>query len=123
MKDQLMYVERKRGHNHDDLAWIGRVKFSRTGRTAYFNGQSFKHLGKGDYFEPESGDAYWISGIKKNGEDRHWAGHGKIMIDKEVVTEYLQHIQTDKLNPNKFEIVEIQPTDIQLFNELENEKL
>ena len=118
-----MYVERVNGTNHDGPAWIGRVKFSRTGRTAYFNGQAFKHAGRGHYGEVETGDNYWISGVKINGEDRHWAGHGKIMIDRIIVAEYLNMVDFDQLDPNKFELVDIKPTDIQKFNLLENEKL
>jgi hypothetical protein len=46
-----------------------------------------------NYFEVETGEEYWISGPKKNGEDRHWAGSGKVEIDEDVREEYLRDIR------------------------------
>ena len=36
----------------------------------------------------ETGEQYWISGVKKNREDRHWAGAGPVEIDEDVRAEY-----------------------------------
>ena len=92
MKSQLMYVELKSGYCDNGPAWIGKVFFSKSGNTVYFNGMAF-HRGRGIATEIQTGEYYWISGVKKNGEDRHWAGNQpsrrKIMIDKEVVAEYI----------------------------------
>lgn len=123
MSERIMYIELKTGYNDDGPAWIGKVKFSRTGRTAYFNGQAFRYTGKADYIDVETGEYYWISGVKKNGEDRHWAGLGKIMIDREIVDEYIKIVDLKNLNKNKFELIDIQDTDIQKFNEVENKKI
>ncbi len=38
-----------------------------------------------NYYDLENREGYWISGIKKNGQDRRWAGSGKILIDREIV--------------------------------------
>ena len=100
----IKYIELKTGYNDDGPAWIGKVKISRSGNTIYFNDHAFqKHRGiSGNFIDIESGDEYWISGVKKNGEDRHWAGNGKIVIDSKIVPEYLS-IEGDKeLNKNKF---------------------
>ena len=74
---RVMYIERKSGHHDDGPARIGRVSFSQTGRTIYYKGRSFRSLkGSGigaNYFDVETGEEYWISGPKRNGEDRHWA--------------------------------------------------
>lgn len=126
MKDRLMYVELKTGYSDNGPAWIGLASFSRTGETIYFNGLSFLKGGRGNegnYLERFSGDYYWISGVKKDGKDRHWAGGGKIKIDKIVVSEYMELTNLSKL-PHNFEIVELnndQP--IHEFNEIENRKL
>ncbi len=68
---RILYVERKAGAGE---AWIGRVSFSKTGRTLYYRGKSFRSLGgtgiRGNYVEVESGEEYWISGCKRNGADR-----------------------------------------------------
>jgi hypothetical protein len=36
MKDRIMYVELKSGFSDDGPAWIGKVKFSKSGQTVYF---------------------------------------------------------------------------------------
>jgi hypothetical protein len=83
---RVMYIERKT-HNRRSLgdrgpAVIGEVSFSRTGTTIYFAGRSFRRIRKGgmigNYFCNEDGDEYWISGVKKRGSNRHWAGGGPI---------------------------------------------
>lgn len=124
MKDRLMYVELKTGYSDDGPAWVGKAFFSKTKRSVYFNGLSFGKGGRngGNYFSVLKGDYYWISGIKKDGKDRHWAGGGKIQIDKDVVAEYLKIVDLTSL-PNKFEVVELNNTPpIQEFNAIENKK-
>lgn len=65
MKSRIMFVERKAGNLIGD-ARIGRVTFSKTGRTLYYQGKSFQSLSgagfKSNYYELESGENYWISG-------------------------------------------------------------
>lgn len=109
MKSRIMYVELKSGYSDDGPAWIGRAFFSKTGRSLYFNGLAFgkESRGGGNYYEVLNGDYYWISGIKKNGTNRHWAGHGKIKIDKYVVDEYLKIREWLALPENRYEIVEL----------------
>ncbi|UKN03445.1 hypothetical protein K6119_07955 [Paracrocinitomix mangrovi] len=127
MQDQLKYIELKTGYSDDGPAWIGMVQFSKSGRTIYFNGQAFKSLnGQGvgaNYYDLESLDEYWISGVKKDGTDRHWAGGGKIMIQKDIVDQYLTITGWSELDKNQYELVEIAPTDKQYFKDLENETL
>ena len=88
MKIRIMYVELKTGYNDNGPAWIGNAYFSKSGKTIYFNGKAF-HGGRRELI---SGDLYWISGVKKDGTDRHWAGGGKISIDKSVVKAYLEFV-------------------------------
>lgn len=89
-----MYVELKTGQNDRGPAWIGRVRFSKSGRTIYYRGlelQSLRGSGVGaNYYDVGSDDEYWVSGVKKNGEDRHWAGSGSVHIDEDVRDEYEQ---------------------------------
>jgi hypothetical protein len=96
MKSRIMYIELKSGFNDDGPARIVRVTFSKTGRTIYYNGKAFQSLSgtgvHGNYMDVESGDEYWLSGPKKNGEDRHRAGSGKIEIDEDVREEYFREI-------------------------------
>ncbi len=98
MKSRIMYIELKQAdHNDNGPARIGRVTFSKTGRTIYYKGKAFQSL-KGtvicwNYFDIESRVVYWISGPKKNGEDRHSAGSGNVEIDEDVREEYLRDIR------------------------------
>jgi hypothetical protein len=109
MKSEIVYVEVETGANHDGNAWIGKCFFSKTGQTIYFNGNIYKK-GKGissNYFDIETGIGYWISGVKKNGNDRHKFGKGIIEIDKSILEEYLEIIGEKELQKNKFKIIEL----------------
>lgn len=125
MNDQIRYIELKTGFSNDGPAWIGKVEFSKTGQTVYFNGKSFKRLKSGgisgNHYDLESDDEFWISGVKRNGQDRHRAGTGKIMIDRSIVQEYLKLVDFDFLDESHFELVDIIPTEKQKFKETENE--
>jgi hypothetical protein len=61
-------------------AEIGEVTYSQTGRTLYFEGKSFRRIrgASGNHVCLETGDEYWISGVKKRGSNRHWAGGGPV---------------------------------------------
>ena len=127
MKPELKYIELKTGFEDNGPAWIGMAEFSKSGRTVYFNGKALKNSNaqgiSGNFYDIESGDEYWISGIKKNGTDRHSAGGGKIMIDRNVVDLYLSLVDFNFLDKNRFDLVDILSTDKQKFAELENQKI
>jgi len=120
MKPEIKYIELKSGYSDDGSAWIGKVEFSKTGQTIYFNGQAFKGNGHGSCFDIETKESYWITGIKKEGQNRHWAGKGKIMIDKMIVDDYLKLKGWLSLDLNNYELVEIEKTDKQRFAAIEN---
>ena len=94
---RIMYIELKSDHNDIGPARIGRVSFSQTGRTIYYRGRSFQSLkGSGigaNYVDVESEEQYWISGPKRNGGDRHWAGSGPVEIDSDVADEYWREVR------------------------------
>ena len=127
MKPKLKYIELKSAFGDTGPAWIGMAEFSKSGRTVYFNGKAVKNSNAqgiaGNYYDIENGDEYWISGIKKNGTNRHWAGGGKIMIDRNIVELYLSLVDFNLLDKNRFKLVDILPTDKQKFAEMENQKL
>ncbi len=96
-KTRIMYIELKSDHNDAGPARIGRVSFSKTGRTIYYQGKAFRSTTQsasgGNYFEVESRNEYWISGPKKNGMDRHWAGAGPVQIDADIAADYWREIR------------------------------
>lgn len=75
----------------------------------YFNDHAFQKCtgNYSNYVDVENGDKYWISGLKKNESNRHWAGHGKIMIDKRAVNEYLEIIGEKELPVSLFQVIDI----------------
>ncbi len=88
---RIMYIEDKSSGLEGD-ARIGRVYFSKTKKTLYYNGkrfQSLKGMGfKANFFDIDSGDEYWISGPRKDGHDRLYGGQRGVEIDEDVKKEY-----------------------------------
>ena len=105
----IKYIELKTGYCDNGPAWIGNVKESKSGKTVYFNDHAFQRCQgtQGNYYDVESGEEYWISGVKQNGQDRHWAGRGKVIIDKKCVAQYLSILGMDALPESSFIVEEI----------------
>lgn len=127
MKTELKYLELVNGFSHDGPAWIGLVSFSKSGKTVYFDGKAFQRVGSdktaGNFYDIESGDEYWISGVKKNMSDRHKFGGGKIFVEKRILNEYLQTIGKSELPKTNFELTNVNiEIPIERINEIENEK-
>jgi len=124
----LRYVELKSGHSDKGPAWIGYVSPSKTGRTIYFNGRALLKLkgqrrdaDGGNYCDMETGESFWVSGVKKNGQDRHWAGSGRVMVEAAAVAEYLETIGADSLDKSRCEVTHsVVATDIKRFEVLAN---
>ncbi len=89
---RLMYVENKDGDIGGADARIGWVTFSKTGRTVYYRGlalQRTKRGGiRGNFFDAESGEEYWVSGVKKRGSNAHWAESVSVVVDDDAQEEY-----------------------------------
>ena len=69
----------------------------------------------------ETGEMFWVSGVKKKGCDRHWAGSGKVLIEAAAVPEYLAVIGAKALDRSRCEITDsIIPTDFAKLERLAN---
>jgi hypothetical protein len=127
----LRYIELKSGYGDNGPAWIGYVTSSKTGRTLYFNGRGLLKLkgqrradSGGNYIDVETGEAFWVSGVKKNGEDRHWAGSGKVLVEAAALTEYLKTVRATSLDKSRYEVIDaIRQTDIDRLSRLANLRL
>lgn len=90
-RSKIMYIESK-ADGLEGPAVIGRVYFSKSGKTLYYKGLKFQSLKgegfKANYFETESGDHYWISGPRKDQNDRLYGGNSGVQIDEDVREEY-----------------------------------
>jgi hypothetical protein len=95
-KSRIMYVERK-AESLNGSARIGRVALSKTGRTVEYRGQKFQKSKSGykwNYFDVETGDHYWISGPRKDGQDHLYPQSTKpVEIDEDVREEYWTKIR------------------------------
>lgn len=126
MQPRIMFVKLKTGYSDNGPAWIARVKFSKSGRTVYFNGRALKRAGSrcisGNHYDLETKEEYWVSGLKKDGMDRRWAGSGKVKVAADALAEYLAVVGRDRLDESQFELChDLVDTDIQAYRELENE--
>jgi hypothetical protein len=124
----LKYIELKSGFGDRGPAWIAKVELSKSRTTVYFNGRALcraKGGGvSGNYFDIETSEEYWISGVKKNGGDRHWAGSGRVLVEAAALEEYLQFRKARTLDPSHYEVTEsIVQTDVARLTELQNRSL
>jgi hypothetical protein len=94
MQTQIMYIEYK-GDGISGPARIGRVTFSKSGKSLYYQGRRFQTLAgrgfKANYRDVATGEEYWISGCKKDGTDRLYSGTTE--IDEDVAEEYWTEIR------------------------------
>jgi hypothetical protein len=92
---RIMYIENK-SNGLTGPARIGRVSFSKTGKMIYYRGGKFRSLKgagfKSNYAEIQSGDRYWISGPKRNGQDGLYS-EGGAQIDEDCRQEYWTQIR------------------------------
>jgi hypothetical protein len=88
---RIMYIESK-AEGLVGASKIGRVSYSRTRGTLYYKDRAFQSLKgsgfKANYFDVDTGDHYWISGPRRDGEDRLYVSHLPVEIDEDVREEY-----------------------------------
>ncbi len=123
MKQIVRYIELK-GSEHTDMdeAWIARAWQSSSGKTIYFNDMALKRSQGNDsnHIDLETGDTYWVSGVKKKGTNRHWGG--PVYIEESLMPWYKEH--TDGKCPA--ELVpkpDLPKPDIERFHEIENRNI
>lgn len=105
MKTRIMYIELKT--ELSGPARIGRVKFSKTGRTLYYHGKAFQSLKgagfKSNYYDLQSGEEYWISGCHRDGRDRLYGERIPVAIDADVREEYWTQIRKQPENKDSWQ--------------------
>ena len=91
-----MYVENKSA-SLNGPARIGRVTFSKTGKSLSYGGRTFQSLKGGykrNYFDIETREEFWISGPRKDGEDRLYPQSTQpVEIDDDIAEEYWRDIR------------------------------
>ena len=94
-KTRIMYIEDK-STGLDGPARIGRVTFSKSGRSVHYEGRTFQRVGSGykyNHIATDNGDHFWISGPRKDGADRLNGGSKPVEIDEDVALEYWRDIR------------------------------
>ena len=93
-KSRIMYIEHK-GDGIVGPARIGRVTFTKSGKSIYYGGKLFLSLRgsgfKSNYFDAETREHYWISGCKRDGADALYPT--TVEIDGDVKDEYWTRIR------------------------------
>ena len=96
-KTRIMYIENK-SSSLNGPAQIGRVTYSKTGKSISYKGRTFQSLKgsgfKANYFDIETGEHFWISGPRKDGQDRLYGQSAlPVEIDADVADEYWRDIR------------------------------
>ena len=75
----------------------------------------------GNYVDMETGKSFWVSGVKKNGEGRHWVGSGKVLVEAAALSDYLKVIGAKTLDNSRCEVTNtIRQTDVERLSRLGN---
>jgi hypothetical protein len=94
-KARIMYVERGGGLGSRG-GRIGSVTLSKTGKTLYYRGVTLRSLNgsgyKTNHFDVETGEEYWVSGPRKDGNDPLYPGI--VEIDDDVREEYWRNVRS-----------------------------
>ncbi len=94
MNSRVMYIELKRDGIRGS-GRIGRVAFSKTGKTLYYAGRTLAplkgHALKANYFDTETREEFWISGPRTDGRDSLYAT--TVDVDEDCRKEYWRDIR------------------------------
>ncbi len=97
-KSRIMYIECKGEWRDSQLAGparIGRVTFSKSGKSLHYQGKTFASLkgagSKANYMDEETLEVYWISGCRKDGTDALY--NTDVEIDEDVREKYWEEIR------------------------------
>lgn len=89
---RVMYLENKDGLLEGARARIGWVSFSKSGRTVYYAGRSLAAIGgrgiRGNFRDEETGEEFWVSGVKKRGSNVHPGESASVVVDDDALEEY-----------------------------------
>jgi hypothetical protein len=89
-----MYLEQLTEDGEPGPAWIGRVRFSKTGRTLFYRGRTLEEavVGPGSHRDKESGERFFVCGVKAELRELHWADR-PVEVDDDAVAEYERRLQ------------------------------
>lgn len=89
-----MYVELKTGFDEDGggPAWVGRVRFSKTGRTIFYRGRELQRKAADDasglHVDIATREEFWVSGVKRKRGPRPWLDRIDVVVDDDAREEF-----------------------------------
>ena len=88
---RIMWIENKSaGDGLAGSARIGRVTYSKSGKSLHYKGKTFASLKgagfKANYIDTGTDEEYWISGCSKDGKDALY--NVDVVVDEDVLEEY-----------------------------------
>lgn len=92
MTARIMYIE-DRSHGPGGPAWIGRVRYSASGRSAYYRGRTLQRTLAGNHIDIESGEIFRIAEPAADGADRRPGETTPVLIDDDVREEYWRAVR------------------------------
>ncbi|CAM5713884.1 hypothetical protein [Streptomyces aurantiogriseus] len=87
MPRRITFVQLKTGYDTDrGPSWIGWVDFSKSWKTAYFQGRTLRRatglgLFDANFYDVETDEAFWISGPKRDRSDTRYGPEGPTVED------------------------------------------
>jgi hypothetical protein len=89
-KNRIMWIENKGDDGLVGPARIGRVMFSKSGKSIHYRGRELLTLSgqgfKANYIDIQTREHFWISGCRKDGRDALY--NTDVEIDEDVREEY-----------------------------------
>ena len=90
-----MYVQLKTGYDVDaGPSWIGWVRFTKSWRTAYFQGRTLRRVTgtayanqDANFYDTETDEGFWISGPKRDRTDGRY-GHRRPVVEEDARADY-----------------------------------
>ncbi|MGW4447528.1 hypothetical protein [Streptomyces sp. NPDC004682] len=98
MPRRLMFVQLKTGYDIDrGPSWIGWVEFSKTWKTAYFQGRTLRRgtglgLPDANFYDVDTDDTFWLSGPKRDRTDTRY-GPGAPTVEPDAAAAYRAFLQ------------------------------
>lgn len=102
MPRRIMFVQLKTGYDTDrGPSWIGWVDFSKTWKTAYFQGRTLQRatglgLFDANFYDVETDEEFWISGPKRNRSDTRY-GPEEPTVEDDAADAYRAFLQGSPL--------------------------
>jgi hypothetical protein len=96
VEPQIMYVARVDPGGQTHWARIGRVTFSKSGRTLYYAGRELRGIGQPWYVDAETGESFHVQKAREDGLDRSEGrkrGGFPVEIDQDVREQYWKDIR------------------------------